>query len=106
MAIWLAYYVLPAREQRNVLAETATGAIVATLGWVLATGAFGLYVSNFGNYGRTYGTIGAIIVLMIWFYITALAVLFGGELAAILEQRNTERQETRRIGSAARGVSG
>lgn len=90
--IWLAYYVLPARDQRGALAETAVGALVATTGWMLATAAFGLYVNNFARYGRTYGAIGAIIVLMIWFYITALAVLFGGELAALLEQRHRQRK--------------
>jgi membrane protein len=90
-AIWLAYYMLPARNQRGALRETAIGAVVATTGWALATGAFGLYVNNFARYGRMYGAIGAIIVLMIWFYITALAVLAGGELAAVLEQRQARR---------------
>jgi membrane protein len=95
--IWLGYYLLPARDQRDVLRETAAGAVVATLGWMLATVLFGIYVANFGQYGRTYGAVGAIIVLMIWFYITGLAVLFGGEFAAVLEQRGRERRRGRAV---------
>ena len=99
--VWLGYYVLPARDQRGALRETAVGAVVATVGWILATALFGVYVTNFGRYGRTYGAIGAIIVLMIWFYITGFAVLFGGELAAVLEHRRRDRA---RAADDARGA--
>jgi membrane protein len=85
--IWLAYYFLPARDQRPVVRETAAGALAATTGWALATLLLSVYVTNVGRYGRTYGAIGAVIVLMIWFYITAFAVLLGGEVAAVLERR-------------------
>jgi membrane protein len=102
--VWLGYYVLPARDQRGALRETAIGAVVATVGGIVATVLFGLYVANFGRYGRTYGAIGAIIVLLIWFYITGFAVLFGAEVAAVLEQQGRERRGRRRLVEAgARG---
>ena len=91
-AVWFGYYVLPARDQEGAVAETLIGAVVATFGWILASVLFGLYVTNFAEYGRTYGAIGAIIVLMIWFYISGFAVLFGGELAATLEERKRQRR--------------
>jgi membrane protein len=58
------------------------GAAFATIGWVLTSYAFSFYVSNFGNYSATYGSIGAIIVLMIWFYISGVIIIIGGEVNA------------------------
>ncbi len=58
------------------------GAIFATVGWILASFAFAKYVNNFGNYSYTYGSIGAVIVLMIWFYITGIIIMIGGEINA------------------------
>ena len=85
--VWLAFRHLPARDQRSAWRETLVGAIVASAVWILATLLFRVYITNFGRYGRTYGAVGAVIVLLIWFYISGLAVLVGGELAATLEAR-------------------
>ncbi|KAA0566828.1 YihY/virulence factor BrkB family protein [Bacillus sp. CH30_1T] len=60
------------------------GAIFATLGWVLASLAFSYYVGSFGNYSATYGSIGGIIVLMIWFYLTGIIIMIGGEINALV----------------------
>lgn len=89
--MWLAYRFLPARDQRHAPVETIAGAFAATILWILTTSLFGLYVANFGQYGRMYGAIGAVIVLLIWFYITAFAVLLGAEFAAALEHRHERR---------------
>lgn len=62
------------------------GAVVAILVWVLASAPFGFYVSNFGSYGSTYGTLAGIIVFLLWLWITNLALLFGAELDAALER--------------------
>lgn len=62
------------------------GAVVATLVWLLATAAFGFYVSNFGSYNATYGSLGAVIVFLTWLYLTAHIVLLGAEMNAVLEQ--------------------
>ena len=83
---WLVYYLLPARDQKGAGRQVAVGAVVGTLLWVLVTAGFRLYVANFGSYDEAYGFIGAIIVLLLWLYLTALAILFGGEVAATLEQ--------------------
>lgn len=91
--LWLVYFLLPARDQsgawRPVLVGAATGAAL----WVLGTLGFRLYVANFGSYSTTYGVVGGIIVLLIWLYLTALTILFGGEVAATLEQRGREDWE-------------
>ena len=61
------------------------GSAAATIVWLAATAGFGLYVSNFGNYNATYGSLGAVIVFLTWLYLTAYVVLLGAELNAILE---------------------
>jgi membrane protein len=64
----------------------SVGATVAILGWVLASIAFGFYVSNFGSYNKTYGSLAGIIVFLLWLWITNLALLFGAEVDAELER--------------------
>ena len=61
------------------------GSAAATVLWLAATAGFGIYVSNFGNYNATYGSLGAVIVFLTWLYLTCYVVLMGAELNAILE---------------------
>lgn len=61
------------------------GSALATLVWLAATFGFGVYVSSFGNYNATYGSLGAVIVFLTWLYLTAYIVLFGAELNSVLE---------------------
>jgi membrane protein len=61
----------------------ALGAAVFTIGWLVATFLLGLYVANIANYGATYGSLGGVIVLMLWFYVTSILLVVGGEVAAI-----------------------
>lgn len=84
-AVWLAYRYLPARDQRGAHRETLIGAVCATLLWMLVAVLFREYLARFSSYGATYGALGAVIVLMLWFYLGALVVLLGAELAATLE---------------------
>lgn len=58
------------------------GAIFSTLAWITTSQAFAFYVNSFGNYSRTYGSIGGVIVFMLWFYISSVAVLLGGDINA------------------------
>jgi membrane protein len=83
-AAWLAYRFLPARAQRDGGVEPVIGAFVASSLWVLATLLFRLYIANFSRYASMYGAVGAVIVLLIWFYIAALSLLIGAELAATM----------------------
>jgi membrane protein len=61
------------------------GSLFATVLWVVSSFAFKLYVVNFGSYTATYGAIGGIIVTMLWFYVSSLAILIGAELNGVLE---------------------
>lgn len=69
------------------------GSAVATGLWLLGSAAFSYYVSNFGSYDRTYGSLGAIVILLTWFLLSAYVVLLGAELNAEMEHQ-TERDST------------
>jgi membrane protein len=56
------------------------GAIVAALVWLVASGGFALYAANFASYSKTYGTLASIVVVLLWLYLSALAVLIGAEV--------------------------
>jgi membrane protein len=64
-----------------------SGAIAAVVIWLLISFGFRLYLHYFNSYSVTYGSLGALIVLMLWFYFTGLAILIGGEINSELEQR-------------------
>lgn len=66
------------------------GAVIATVVWILGSVAFSVYVSNFGSYGETYGSIGAVIVLMLWLVVTAFAVILGAEINSELEAQTAK----------------
>ncbi|MGD6817821.1 YihY/virulence factor BrkB family protein [Metabacillus sp. 113a] len=70
------------------------GALFSTVGWIAVSYLFSGYVSNFGNYSATYGSIGGIIVFMIWFYLTGMVIIMSGELNAILVKRRADQADT------------
>jgi membrane protein len=61
------------------------GSVVATVLWVLGSMGFSFYASHFGNYSKTYGSLGAVIVLLFWLFLSAFVVLVGAELNAEME---------------------
>ncbi|MEO2107402.1 MAG: YihY/virulence factor BrkB family protein [Actinomycetota bacterium] len=63
------------------------GSIAAVVLWLVASAGFAWYVNSFGSYSETYGSIAGVIVLMLWFFISALAVLVGAELNAEVERQ-------------------
>ncbi|HEY0633144.1 MAG TPA: YihY/virulence factor BrkB family protein, partial [Thermoleophilaceae bacterium] len=79
------YYIAPNVRQPR-FRWVSPGGIVAVLAWILASAGFGLYVSNFASYGKTYGTLGSVITFLVWMWISNLALLFGGELDSELER--------------------
>jgi membrane protein len=94
----LLYHFTPNVRQPN-FRWLSIGAVVAILTWVLASVAFGFYVANFGSYNKTYGSLGGVIVFLLWLWITNLALLFGAELDAETErgrelQAGIEAEET------------
>jgi membrane protein len=62
------------------------GSVLATLVWIVASAGFALYVTNFGSYDKTYGTLGGIVTFLVWLWITNIAVLFGVVLNAEIER--------------------
>ena len=69
------------------------GAIVATVLWLAGSVAFSFYVENFGSYNETYGSLGAVVILLMWFFVSAYCVCLGAELNAELEHQ-TRRDST------------
>ena len=86
LAIETQYYLGPNRKQRFV--DTLPGAVVAVGGIFLSSGVLAFYFGHFANYNKTYGSLGAVIILMLWFYVVAVLLLVGAELnAELLKQR-------------------
>jgi membrane protein len=79
----LLYWLAPAKRTR--LRERVPGAVLAVVLWIVASVAFGIYVANFGNYDKTYGALGGVIVFLVWLWITNAALLFGAEYNATAE---------------------
>lgn len=78
LSMELLYFFGPNIRQR--FKHSLPGAIVGTLLWILISEAVNIYVSHFANYNKTYGTIGAVIALMFWLYVSSIAILVGAEL--------------------------
>jgi membrane protein len=85
------YYSTPNVKLRGFKWVTP-GSILALLVWLVASAGFAFYVANFGSYDKTYGTLGGVVVMLIWLWITNLALLFGQELNAERE-RGLELEE-------------
>jgi membrane protein len=79
------YYTSPDAELRGFRWVTP-GSLVAIVAWALASAGFAVYVANFGSYDKTYGTLGGLVALLVWLWITNLAILFGAELNRHLER--------------------
>jgi membrane protein len=80
------YYAAPNVRQPGFRWITP-GSILAVAVWIVASAAFALYVANFGSYNKTYGSLGAVIIFLVWLWLTNVAVLLGAELNAELERR-------------------
>ena len=106
-AIGLVYYFAPDADQEWVW--LTPGSVLATLLWLVFSLGFKFYVSNFASYNETYGAIGGVIVLLLWFYTSGLAILIGAELNSEIEHASPYGKdpgekvpgEKRRIGVAA-----
>jgi len=68
------------------------GSVVAVLGWLVASGGFAVYTSLFGSYNKAWGSFSAVIVTLTWLWLTAIALLFGGEVNAEVERSRELRQ--------------
>ncbi len=73
------------------------GALFAVVVWLIASAAFAFYVANFGSYDKTYGTLGGLVVFLVWLWLTNTALLLGMEL-------NAERERSRELGAGVPGA--
>jgi membrane protein len=91
------------------------GGVLAVVLWLIASGLFALYVANFGHYNKVYGSLGAVIIFLIWMWISNVAILLGAEFNAELERSRAiagghppdqepfaELRDTRKLDKAAR----
>ena len=81
----LIYWIVP--NLKIQFKSVFPGALFATVGWILTSLGFSFYVGSFANYSSTYGSIGAIIVLMMWLYFSAIILMLGGQLNAVMSER-------------------
>ncbi|MGO4544649.1 YihY/virulence factor BrkB family protein [Paenibacillus sp. 2TAB23] len=81
-AFTLLYWIVPSR--RLSLKEVVPGALFATFGWIITSVAFQFYINNFSNYSKTYGSLGGMIILLIWLYMSSILIMLGGEINATL----------------------
>ncbi len=89
MIIMFTFFYKVSPQEKVTLRQSLPGAIFATIGWLVLSFGFSYYVNNFGNYSVTYGSIGAIIVLLIWLYLSSVVIILGGEINAWRINENT-----------------
>lgn len=88
LAVAVVYYVAPDVEQS--FSFITPGAVLCVVVWIASALAFNFYVSNFADYNATYGSIGTIIVLLSFFFISAVVLLFGAEVNSVIEHHSAE----------------
>ncbi|ANY88820.1 MULTISPECIES: YihY/virulence factor BrkB family protein [Pseudomonas] len=88
VAVALIYYVMP--DVKQEFRFITPGSVLAVVVWIIASLAFGYYVKTFADYNAMYGSIGAIIVLLLYFYISAAVLLLGAEMNAVIEHMSAE----------------
>jgi membrane protein len=89
LGVDLVYYFAPNRKAR--WAWVTPGSALATILWIACSFAFKFYVEHVGQFNATYGTIGGIVVVLLWFYVSGFAILIGAELNGVIEQARGER---------------
>ncbi len=90
------YYASPNAKLRG-FKSVMPGAAFAVVVWLVASLLFGFYVANFGSYNETYGTLGGIIIFLVWLWITNVAILLGAEI-------NAERERTAELAEGRTGA--
>lgn len=92
MFVWaVAYYLLPDAEQRFKF--ITPGSVFGVIVWLIASWGFSEYVSNFGKYDATYGSLGGVIVLLLWMWISAQVLIIGAEVNALIEHASPEGKD-------------
>ncbi len=90
LVVGVIYYVCP--DVRQDWRWVSPGSVFAVVMWLVVSMGFKVYVDNFGDYNKVYGSLAGVIVLMLWFYWSGMVLLMGGEINAEIEHAATERQ--------------
>ncbi|MGP4075344.1 YihY/virulence factor BrkB family protein [Halobacillus sp. K22] len=90
--IVLSFLYVTAPSLRLKYRDAVAGAIFATIGWQLVSLLFSFYVSSLGNFSAFYGSLGGVIVLMIWFFLSGIVIILGGEINAIFRRRRRDKK--------------
>ncbi|MGG0657312.1 YihY/virulence factor BrkB family protein [Rummeliibacillus pycnus] len=85
IVLTLMYWIMP--NIKLYLRSVLIGALFSTVSWLLVSYLFSYYINNFANFSATYGSIGGIIILMLWLYVTGIILMVGGQINAITQQR-------------------
>ena len=93
IALAVLYRLAPDRDDPK-MKWTSVGAVVAIVVWVLASVVFSLYVNNFGSYGKTYGALAGIVILLTWLWLSVVAILLGAEINAEMEKQTVKDTTT------------
>jgi len=91
VAVALIYYVMPDVKQK--FRFITPGSVLAVVVWIIASLGFAYYVKTFADYNAMYGSIGAIIVLLLYFYISSAVLLLGAEMNAVIEHMSQEGKD-------------
>lgn len=86
------YWIVPNTSPRLKIMGVWPGAMFATFAWLAVTYGFSFYINNFANYSATYGSIGGVIILMLWLYFTGIILIFGGILNATMQKRALQKE--------------
>ena len=89
--MWFIYFTLPNHDQSRSKRWILAGAVTGTTLWALVTFGFRLFLANSGRFSAVYGVVGGMAAFLIWLYLTAMSILIGGEVSAVLEHRLGKR---------------
>jgi membrane protein len=95
LAFALIYYFAPNQNIKH-LRWLSPGAMTGLVLWLLVSFLFGSYLNFYNNYSVVYGSLGALIILMLWLYLTGVTILIGGEVNAIIEQAAARTRDSER----------
>ena len=91
LTVALIYYLGPNIDQP--FRYVTPGSVSAVVVWIFASAGFSAYVDNFGNYGATYGSLGGMIVLLLYFFVSSAVLLLGAEINAMIHPAHGPRSE-------------
>lgn len=97
MSIVLAFMYKIAPNKNFPFKEVLIGALTATVLWQLVSLGFSFYVSNFGSFNATYGSLGGLIILMLWFFLTGLILVIGAEINALIHRTKNVKNKPAKV---------